>query len=568
MQERETRGPEHECVQDALTIISVDNIDFQHSYARVFCGRQTSSWHGTTVQAVQPKIHFCSSSVPHASNTCMQGLEATQMCVSKSTCGESTAISTTTVTCEESRHTSCAIEDKSFRLAQRKRASTTRSPCLSPLKLSSSPLTKKRRRARTGIEGISTSSILSPVYMPVGEHHHISESVDLQYFKLNPTEECTINNLQKEMNMYILQKHTHASSDTDILHLQDYLKIISPVKVERSKVVYLQVLDAVSENRDTIMTVLFDLHHRFIDGQGKKFIVLAADAKLYEVVQSVKYEYGEELKWLLPFPGDWHMLKNFQIALMKPYFEMGLKELARISGYPVAAIQNCSQFKQTHHFLMEVWQAIYEVIVKRFIEAETESGSTSSHLTDIVKSASLGVKSSEAEFMARLAHLQEKIQESSYHENFQHFLDTIGTVEPKWKFWIQFVFKDALAYIGLYLAIRSGNWLLRLASIKLMAPVFCAFDHHTYKKLIAQHLADVYSLPEEVLSALQEGGFAVSLSGSAWHSVSLDEAHEMKINKECKTSIVHPSKEYINKVAGYIPYRAKCMENLKENTLP
>ena len=32
------------------------------------------------------------------------------------------------------------------------------------------------------------------------------------------------------------------------------------------------------------------------------------------------------------------MLKNFQIAITKPYFDMGLKELARVAGYPVVSI--------------------------------------------------------------------------------------------------------------------------------------------------------------------------------------------------------------------------------------
>ena len=49
----------------------------------------------------------------------------------------------------------------------------------------------------------------------------------------------------------------------------------------------------------------------------------------------------------------------------------------------------------------------------------------------------------------------------------------------------------------------------------------------------------------------------ISLTGRPWHSVALDEAHEMKINKECETSIVHPTADYINRVAGYIPYRAQ-----------
>ena len=37
-----------------FTVVSVDNIDFLHSFARVFKGSSNSSWHGTNVQLVQP----------------------------------------------------------------------------------------------------------------------------------------------------------------------------------------------------------------------------------------------------------------------------------------------------------------------------------------------------------------------------------------------------------------------------------------------------------------------------------------------------------------------------------
>ena len=36
-------------------VASADNLDFIHSYARVYCSNQQSSWHGTTVQLVQPQ---------------------------------------------------------------------------------------------------------------------------------------------------------------------------------------------------------------------------------------------------------------------------------------------------------------------------------------------------------------------------------------------------------------------------------------------------------------------------------------------------------------------------------
>ena len=132
------------------------------------------------------------------------------------------------------------------------------------------------------------------------------------------------------------------------------------------------------------------------------------------MLQSLKYKYGEELSRFLPFPGNWRMLKNFQNALIKPYFHMGLKELARVSGYPVAAIQACSQFKCTHHFLIEAWQVLYLVMLQRYIEPKREEGMSFLELTQI---SSLYLKSSD--FVATLTQLRERLKESMYHSKFQ-----------------------------------------------------------------------------------------------------------------------------------------------------
>ena len=80
------------------------------------------------------------------------------------------------------------------------------------------------------------------------------------------------------------------------------------------------------------MEVLHDLHRQFIINQGKKFLIVEGDAKLYEILQSLKYEYGTKLDWVIVYPGDWHTLKIFQHALMKVYFDVGLNNLAKSSG--------------------------------------------------------------------------------------------------------------------------------------------------------------------------------------------------------------------------------------------
>ena len=37
------------------------------------------------------------------------------------------------------------------------------------------------------------------------------------------------------------------------------------------------------------------------------------------------------------------------------------------SGYPLASIKSCTQFKQTHRFLLEAWEAVYWVMLTKFL---------------------------------------------------------------------------------------------------------------------------------------------------------------------------------------------------------
>ena len=57
-------------------------------------------------------------------------------------------------------------------------------------------------------------------------------------------------------------------------------------------------------------------------------------------MKSSHFEYGEELDWLIPYHGDFHLLTyNFKTALIKPYYDAGLKSMAGAAGYPLPVIQ-------------------------------------------------------------------------------------------------------------------------------------------------------------------------------------------------------------------------------------
>ena len=51
--------------------------------------------------------------------------------------------------------------------------------------------------------------------------------------------------------------------------------------------------------------------------------------------------------------------------MMKAYYNMGLKHMAQATGYHSAVLQICSQFKKIHQFIIESWEALYTLMIKK-----------------------------------------------------------------------------------------------------------------------------------------------------------------------------------------------------------
>ena len=200
------------------------------------------------------------------------------------------------------------------------------SPLPSPMKLTKSPAPKLQRRLRTGTEGKYPQHQLHvhPDEFPHCPTHQ-SRHLTLSHFLCNDNEKESQRELESEMNSYIVHRvvFTNSSSQYPFLHLQDYCSLIRSTHTEVSKVIYLEMLDAVADCKDTMMVVLHNLRTRFIEERKMRWLVLEGDAKLYEVLKNLTFEYGEELNWLIPYPGDFHILMNYQKALMKPYYDAG-----------------------------------------------------------------------------------------------------------------------------------------------------------------------------------------------------------------------------------------------------
>jgi hypothetical protein len=151
---------------------------------------------------------------------------------------------------------------------------------------------------------------------------------------------------------------------------------------------------------------------------------------------------------------------------------------------------------------------------------------------------------------------------------FRDYMENLSKQHDTVRFWYQFIAVDCFAYYALFLALRYRNWELRMGSIKVLAATFSAFDRPIYQELIPHHLKDILTMPPNVLHHLRKGGFSVRLSPTEWHGVALDECHEMKINKDAKLAVVHPSKHKMEFLSNYMSFRPACVDNLAKQIFP
>ena len=60
---------------------------------------------------------------------------------------------------------------------------------------------------------------------------------------------------------------------------------------KKSNVAYLEVMDAVADSKDTLLSMFHNLHSKYVSGKNIKNLVVEGDAKVYELLKSLNFEY-------------------------------------------------------------------------------------------------------------------------------------------------------------------------------------------------------------------------------------------------------------------------------------
>ena len=541
----------------AFTIATVDNFDMLQSHSAVYSGSKERSYHGTTVQLVQPnpQLSFTTSSSSLQTNSLIPSSSSQITCIS--THAESSSHDITSTVDDNETHHVVQPTSPVQPLTHRRRYHSS-SPSNSPHKLGKDG----PKRRRTVVVRQLASSLPTPeIFLVSSPYSHLT----LESFQTSPVERLEVEKLNSSIFNYMLQK---ASCQDLGITLSDIRSFIEPGNTVQCPS-YIHYMELVNENPDceeTMLHISENLIDVFQSGAFQEWVIVAGDGKTFQHLAQIKRHYGTVLNKLLIVPGDWHILKNYQLTLMKAYFGAGLGDIAKIAGYrgsTLTSLEKCTNFKRIHNFILQVWEALYTTMLITFIKSQDKQ-IILDDISQLIQS-SIEQKLTSMELISKVDDMTSRM---GLKDEFFQFIKTQGDTDNTWKFWVDFVFYHCYAYVALFLSVRGSNWNLRNTSLKSMAPVFAAFDRSFYQRIIPTHLADLLIFPTNVTNFFSAGGFTVHITGEQWKSVGLDEAHEMCINKDMKAAITYPTESYLQKTSLFFNYRIKTSKNFLKQLFP
>ena len=294
---------------------------------------------------------------------------------------------------------------------------------------------------------------------------------------------------------------------TLLLSLQNYLPHYTPASSDR--VVYTTVMSAQAASINDVSQYLQKMKEDLCVGQPDypKQVVLGGDQQTYALMKNLKKKFPISFEWILPVPGDWHLLKCASETLRDMLWDGGLQQLAKSCRH----MKEITQWRDVHNMLTAVHEALLH-----------EAMSTQS-----IFSA----------------------------DELQSWISTDNADEMS-RFWTQTLY-FLNAYVGYYLSIRTGNFALRNACLVPLAELFFAYSHNKYEELVCETIKDVLHLPSEVQNHFNEGEWTISLTGKPFHNVALDEGHEQVVNKQLKELTTRPSEFRTVTLANFMAFLDK-----------
>ena len=212
---------------------------------------------------------------------------------------------------------------------------------------------------------------------------------------------------------------------------------------KKDKIVYATIDEAMSGSAVDIEAYLLKLKRDLHIGEEgyPTQLTIAGDQQTYALMKDLQRQYPDHYSWFIVMHGDWHMMKLLSEMIRDILWDGGLRQLSYECGHKKMP----TQWQEIHMLLV----ALYETILRK----------------------ALLVFSNESEL------------DTTHSNKFWAWvksIDCASNEDETSRFWASTLL-ILNTYIGYYVAIRSGNWLLRNACLHDTLPLLFAYNHNSLR---------------------------------------------------------------------------------------
>ena len=154
-----------------------------------------------------------------------------------------------------------------------------------------------------------------PEYVkPALPHTTTSKYAKPSAFQVTNDDIHLLQGVKKLVTLHILTRSQFAKcykKKQNMPNLRGLLAMKSEENVKKSQIIYLELIPEYADRKDVMLTAINRLKNIFIKVLGWKHLVVSADLKAFQLICSIKDDYGEETDWLLPYLADMHILMSY-----------------------------------------------------------------------------------------------------------------------------------------------------------------------------------------------------------------------------------------------------------------
>ncbi|CAF1443747.1 unnamed protein product, partial [Rotaria sp. Silwood1] len=250
---------------------------------------------------------------------------------------------------------------------------------------------------------------------------------------------------------------------------------------------------------------------RLLDSGIQEVAVIVVDEKIYRNCIEVKENNKLLFNRVLPYPGEFHLMKNYMIVvwgiLEGSGIDTALGELYKEAS--LRSIMNCSHFNKSLRAMKLLHSALAALIIHEFLSIVPRE--IFNDIEVIMQSIPLDVSTNTCK-IAWFEKVQQVVQQHQLSVMFNEWVCPL---------------------IDMYIAIRSADFDSRNAALSRMAPLFFSTNHLNYARLCARHLTDLRSCSDELFNVLAKA-FAVQRTSRPFSAIPMDQTIEVTINKAGK----------------------------------